>query len=80
MDDETFEQVIALVGRHGSTDHCQVPPEVLDHVWVDFAGFVLVAIVAPAWALRPVAATNCGSSPIGYPQFSQDSEVEVGHG
>ena len=22
MDDETFEQVIALVGRHGSTDHC----------------------------------------------------------
>ena len=53
MDDETFEQVIALVGRHGSMDHCQVPPEVLDHVWVDFAGLVLVAIVAPAWALQP---------------------------
>ena len=53
VDDETFEQVIALLSRHGSTDHCQVPPEVLDHFWVDFAGLVLVAIVAPAWALWP---------------------------
>ena len=30
VDGKPFEQVIALVGRHSSTDHCQVPPEVLD--------------------------------------------------
>ena len=48
-----FEQVIAKSSRHGSTDHCQVPPEVLNLVWVDFAGLVLVAIVEPAWALQP---------------------------
>ena len=30
---DSFEQVIAKVSRRGSTDHCQVPPEVLDLVW-----------------------------------------------
>ena len=53
VDDKPFEQVIALVGRRGSTDHCQVPPEVLDLVWADSLGSVLVAIVEPAWASRP---------------------------